>query len=514
MAEDLSERQRELTEQRRQKAAALRAAGQEPYPARVARSHTLAEAEAEFVAFEEAAGESNVAAAGGAGPQVVVAGRVTALRDLGKIAFLDLRDGSGKLQLHCGRERFQSSEGGTAEEGSGGWELLGSLDLGDFVEARGTMMRTRRGEMSVDVTGWRLLTKALRSPPEKFHGLQDVEARYRQRYLDLQANPESRAVFETRSRVIATLRRWMDARGFLEVETPVLQPEAGGAAARPFVTHFQALDEERYLRIALELHLKRLIIGGFDKVYEVGRIFRNEGVSTRHNPEFTMMESYEAYTDYLGVAGMVEELVAHLAEAVTGSTRVPWGERTIELAPPWRRLTVAEAVQEHAGVDLGAYRSEEALRGLLREQGIAVPEQGGWAKLFDALMSERVEPALVQPTFLLDWPVETTPLAKRTAADASLVERFEAFMVGWEVANAYSELNDPDEQRTRFAEQRALQAAGDEEAELGDEDFLVALEHGMPPTGGLGIGIDRLVMVLTNSPSIRDVILFPQLRRS
>lgn len=225
-------------------------------------------------------------------------------------------------------------------------------------------------------------------------------------------------------------------------------------------------------------------------------------------------ESYEAYTDYLGVAGMVEELVAHLAEAVTGSTRVPWGERTIELAPPWRRLTVAEAVQEHAGVDLGAYRSEEALRGLLREQGIAVPEQGGWAKLFDALMSERVEPALVQPTFLLDWPVETTPLAKRTAADASLVERFEAFMVGWEVANAYSELNDPDEQRTRFAEQRALQAAGDEEAELGDEDFLVALEHGMPPTGGLGIGIDRLVMVLTNSPSIRDVILFPQLRRS
>ena len=500
MTEELSERQRELHQQRRQKAESLRAAGSDPYPARTSRTHTLAQAKAEFVAFEEAAS--------GAAPSVVVAGRVTALRNLGKIAFLDLRDGSGELQLHCGRDAV------THEGESAGWGLLESLDLGDFVEAWGSMMRTRRGEVSVDVEGWRLLAKALRSPPEKFHGLRDVEARYRQRYLDIQSNPGSREVFEVRSRVIAALRRWMDERGFLEVETPVLQPEAGGAAARPFRTHFNALDEARYLRIALELHLKRLIVGGFDKVYEIGRIFRNEGVSTRHNPEFTMMESYEAYTDYLGVAAMVEELVACLAEAATGSTRVPWGDATIELAPPWRRLTVAEAVRDYAGIELEHYRDEATLRTWLRDQGIAVPEQKGWAKLFDTLLSERVEPEFVQPTFLLDWPVETTPLAKRVADDASLVERFEAFVAGWEIANAYSELNDPDDQRCRFEEQQALRRAGDEEAELMDEDFLVALEYGMPPTGGLGMGIDRLVMVLTNSQSIRDVILFPQMRRA
>ena len=500
MTEELSERQRELQQQRRQKAESLRAAGVDPYPARTSRTHTLAQAKAEFVAFEEAAS--------GEVPSVMVTGRITALRNLGKIAFLDLRDGSGELQLHCGR--------GTVTSGreSAGWGLLESLDLGDFVEAWGSMTRTRRGEVSVDVAGWRLLAKALRSPPEKFHGLRDVEARYRQRYLDIQVNPGSREVFEVRSRVIAALRRWMDERGFLEVETPVLQPEAGGAAARPFRTHFTALDEERYLRIALELHLKRLIVGGFDKVYEIGRIFRNEGVSTRHNPEFTMMESYEAYTDYLGVAAMVEELVAYLAERATGSTRVSWGDATIELAPPWRRLTVAEAVREYAGIELEQYRDEETLRTWLRDQRIAAPEQGGWAKLFDTLLSERVEPEFVQPTFLLDWPVETTPLAKRVVDDPSLVERFEAFVAGWEIANAYSELNDPDDQRCRFEEQQALRRAGDEEAELMDEDFLVALEYGMPPTGGLGIGIDRLMMVLTNSQSIRDVILFPQMRRA
>ena len=500
MTEELSERQRELQQQRREKAESLRVAGIDPYPARASRTHTLAQAEAEFVAFEEAPS--------GAAPSVVVAGRVTALRNLGRIAFLGLRDGSGELQLHCSRRAM------TGEGESAGWGLLESLDLGDFVEARGSMMRTRRGEVSVDVEEWRLLAKAMRSPPEKFHGLRDVEARYRQRYLDIQTNPGSRKVFEVRSRVIAALRRWMDERGFLEVETPVLQPEAGGAAARPFRTHFNALDEARYLRIALELHLKRLVVGGFDKVYEIGRIFRNEGVSTRHNPEFTMMESYEAYTDYLGVAAMVEELVAYLAEAVTGSTRVPWGDATIELAPPWRRLTVAEAVREYAGIDLGQYRDEKALRTWLRDQRIAVPEQEGWAKLFDTLLSERVEPEFVQPTFLLDWPVETTPLAKRVENDTSLVERFEAFVAGWEIANAYSELNDPDDQRCRFEEQQALRRAGDEEAELMDEDFLVALEYGMPPTGGLGMGIDRLVMVLTNSQSIRDVILFPQMRRA
>jgi lysyl-tRNA synthetase class 2 len=305
----------------------------------------------------------------------------------------------------------------------------------------------------------------------------------------------------------------MEARGFLEVETPVLQPEAGGAAARPFLTHLNALDEERYLRIALELHLKRLIVGGLDRVYELGRIFRNEGTSTRHNPEFTMMESYQAYADYGDVARMVEELVSTVAQEVLGTTSVQFGTHTLELAPPWRRVTMREALQEYAGVDFFDYRDVASMTALLHEKHIAVPENAGWGKLLDALVSETVEPRLIQPTFLLDYPVELSPLAKRRTDEPSLVERFEAFAAGWELGNAYSELNDPVDQPARFASQVALQDAGDDEAEMVDEDFLVALEHGMPPTGGLGIGIDRLVMVLTNSESIRDVILFPLLRR-
>ena len=500
MTDAPSERLQELTAQRLEKAAALRAEGVDPYPARGGGQVTAAaEARATFETYEAGAGKADEPPP----PlETRVAGRITNLRNLGKLAFLDVRDGSGTIQLMCRRNALLD-----------GWAVLQALDLGDFVEAAGALIRTRTGEVSVDATELILLTKALRPPPEKFHGLQDVESRYRQRYLDLQANDDAREVLVQRSRIVAAVRRFMEGRGFLEVETPVLQGEVGGAAARPFQTHLNALDEERYLRIALELHLKRLIVGGLDRVYELGRIFRNEGTSTRHNPEFTMMESYEAHADYLDVARMVEELVSTVAQEVLGTTSVRFGEHTLELAPPWRRVTMREALQEYAGVDFFEYREVGAITGLLHEKGIPVPENAGWGKLLDALVSATVEPQLIQPTFLLDYPVELSPLAKRKREEPSLVERFEAFAAGWELGNAYSELNDPVDQRERFASQLALQAAGDEEAELVDEDFLVALEHGMPPTGGLGIGIDRLVMVLTNSESIRDVILFPLLRR-
>ncbi len=492
-----SERLRELRRQRLQKAGALRAAGVDPYPARGGGPLTrIAEARSRFEAAE-AAGTADADA-----PPVRVAGRITNLRRLGKLAFLDLRDGSGAVQLMCRRNLLGD-----------GWTLLASLDLGDFVEAAGAMLRTRTGEVSVDAAELRLLTKSLRPPPEKFHGLQDVEARYRQRYLDLQANEDSRAVLVRRSRIVAAVRRFMESRGFLEVETPVLQSEAGGAAARPFATHLNALGEERYLRIALELHLKRLIVGGLDRVYELGRIFRNEGVSTRHNPEFTMLESYQAYADYHDVARMVEDLVAAVAQEVLGTTSVRVRGEQLELAPPWRRLTMRDALREYAGVDFFDYRDAASMTALLREKRVPVPENAGWGKLLDALVTATVQPHLVQPTFLLDYPVEISPLAKRHPDDPSLVERFEVFAAGWELGNAYSELNDPVDQRERFAAQLALARAGDDEAELVDEDFLVALEHGMPPTGGLGLGIDRLAMLLTDSESIRDVILFPLLRR-
>ncbi len=494
MPDSDSDRLRDLIAQRRHKADALRARGIDPYPARVSRSHTIDAARTAFAQAEAGAADPLTA---------TVAGRVMAVRNMGHLAFLDLQDGSGRLQLHCRPDAL----------GPGAWSLLDAIDLGDFLQATGPLIRTRRGEISVDVRDWRLLTKALRPPPEKFHGLQDMEARYRQRYLDLLMNEESRAVFLARSRIISAIRRFMDGRGFMEVETPVLQPEAGGAAARPFVTHFNALDEDQVLRIALELHLKRCIIGGLDRVYEIGRVFRNEGVSTRHNPEFTMLESYQAYADYHAVAEMVEQLVSALARDLHGSTHIPWGVHTIDLTPPWRRVTMRNAILEHVGVDFLDYRTPAAMRALLDQRHIPHDPAAPWYKLLDALLSEAVEPHLLQPTFLLDWPVEISPLAKRTTADPRLVERFEAFIGGGEIANAYSELNDPDDQRARLLAQRALKARGDDEAEQIDTNFLLALEHGMPPTGGLGIGIDRLVMLLTNSPSIRDVLLFPHLRR-
>jgi lysyl-tRNA synthetase class 2 len=358
----------------------------------------------------------------------------------------------------------------------------------------------------------RVLAKALQPPPEKWRGVTDVELRYRQRYLDLMSNDEARRRFALRSRIISSIRRFMESQGFMEVETPVLQTDAGGAAARPFKTFYNALDEERFLRISLELHLKRLLVGGFDKVYEIGRIFRNEGLSTRHNPEFTMMESYEAYADYNRVATMVEQLIATVAQEVLGTLKVPHGDLLLDLTPPWPRVTMRDALIQYAGFDFKACRDEGELREWMRTNHIHAAPGLGWGKLVDEIFSERVQPHLQQPVFIMDYPIELSPLAKRKPDDPSLVERFEPFMGGVEIGNAYSELNDPLDQRDRFVTQLAARDRGDDETELIDEDFLEALEHGMPPAGGLGIGIDRLAMILLNEPSIREVILFPQLR--
>ncbi len=480
----------EYFEQRLAKAERLRDRGIDPYPPRSRRTHTTVDA---LAAFER--DEANAAS-------VTIAGRITARRTMGKAAFLDLRDGSGRLQTYVKRDIA----------GEETFALLDDLDLGDFIEVEGPLFRTKTGEPTVEARRIAVLAKALRPPPEKWHGLHDVEVRYRQRYLDLSANEDARRTFALRSRAIAAIRRFMDGEGFIEVETPVLQPSAGGAAARPFVTHYNALDRDYALRISLELHLKRLLVGGFDKVYEIGRIFRNEGLSTRHNPEFTMMESYEAYADYLRVAEMVERMVAAVAQDVLGTTRVVFGEHEIDLAPPWRRLTFRQALIEYTGIDFVEHPTLEALRPKAEAFGATVEPGMGWGKLLDELFSGRAQPHLIQPTFLLDYPAELSPLAKRKPGDPTLVERFEPFIAGIELGNAYSELNDPIEQRRRFEEQLRLRAAGDEEAELLDEDFLRALEHGMPPAGGLGIGIDRLVMALTGQRSIREVILFPQLR--
>ena len=480
----------EIIALRRTKLERIRSRGADPYPTRFHRTHTAQEATG--LLQDDSTPEDTV----------VVAGRITAMRQMGKATFLDLRDGSGRIQAYLKQETL----------GPQTYDTLRDIDLGDILGVSGTLFRTRTGEPTVQVHSLTLLAKALRLPPEKWHGLQDVEVRYRQRYLDLMANPSVRDTFVNRSRIISAIRRFLDSRGFLEVETPVLQATAGGAAARPFVTHHNTLDRDFYLRVALELHLKRLIVGGFDKVYEIGRIFRNEGVSTRYNPEFTMLESYQAYADYTDVMEMVEEMISGVAQEVVGGTRVPWGDTSIDLTPPWPRIPLRDAIRQHSGVDFEAHPDTESMREAVAGCGIPVDESWGRGKLIDELMSAKVQPNLVQPTYLTDYPVELSPLAKRKPDNPPLVERFELFIAGMEVGNAYTELNDPIDQRQRLLEQARLRAAGDEEAEIADEDFLIALEHGMPPTAGLGLGIDRLVMVLTGNTSIREVILFPALR--
>lgn len=487
----------ELIELRLEKLARLRARGIDPYPPRLRRTHTAAEAIAAFEAWESAGSEGDA-------PAVSVAGRIAALRDMGKAAFLDVRDGSGRIQCYLKKDNI----------GDDAYAGIADLDLGDFLGVSGRLFRTRTSEITVEARDYTVLAKALRPPPEKWRGIEDVEVRYRQRYLDLMTNPDVREIFRKRSSVVAAIRRFLDARGFMEVETPVLQPEAGGAAATPFVTHHRALDQDFFLRISLELHLKRLIIGGFDRVYEMSRIFRNEGVSWKYNPEFTMLETYQAYADYNDVARMVEEMVSGVARDVFGGTTVQFGGHTLDLASPWHRVTMRDALIEHSGIDFEELRTRDKLLEELQRRKLSDIDPGwSWSRLLDEAVSHYVEPKLIQPTFLLDYPKEISPLAKSKPGAPGIVERFEVFCAGFELGNAYSELNDPVDQRERFETQARLAAAGLEEVETLDEDFLVALEHGMPPTGGFGMGIDRLVMILTGQKSIREVILFPQLRR-
>lgn len=471
----------------------MRAAGINPFPARFTGRGSIADARALGDGLEPGAGATG---------QVTIAGRLVARRGQGKTVFADVEDRSGTVQAWATLDRL----------GDDGLSLLAGAHLGDIIGVRGTVVRTRRGEISVAADSVEMLAKALRPPPDRHAGLTDPETRYRQRYLDLMASEDVRSQFVMRARAISGVRRFLDSRGFIEVETPALQPIYGGAAARPLVTHHNEQGRDLFLRIATELYLKRCIVGGLEKVYELGKDFRNEGVSFKHNPEFTMLETYEAYADYEDVAAMLEEMVSAAAVEATGGMKVPWKGGEIDLTPPWRRVRLTDALEETSGIDVLAHPDADSLRAAMRAAGLDAPDTAPWSKLVDGILSQSLEPTLIQPTILLDYPLELSPFAKRREDDPRLVERFEAFCAGMEIANAFSELNDPDDQRERFAMLQADRAAGDDEAQPADEDFLTALEHGMPPTGGLGLGIDRLVMLLTDRHSIREVILFPAMR--
>jgi len=434
---------------------------------------------------------------------VKIAGRIMAIRGHGKAAFFDIQDQTGRLQMYIKKD-------GVTEET---FQLYKLLDIGDIVGIEGQVFRSKKGEISVAVSDLTLLSKSLRPLPEKWHGLKDTDIRYRQRYLDLITNPEVKQTFLLRSKIITTMRRYLDERGFIEVETPVLSPIAGGAAARPFITHHNALDIDLYLRIATELYLKRLIVGGFEKVYEIGKDFRNEGISIKHNPEFTMMELYQAYADYKDMMDLMEDMVAYIAKEVLGTTKVNYQGEEIDLTPPWKRMTMVEAVKHYTDIDFSQVKSDEEARDIARKLHIEdVDDDATKGKILNLIFEEKVEANLVQPTFIYDYPIEISPLAKKIEANPNFTYRFEAFITGREMANAFSELNDPIDQKERFLQQLKEREAGNEEAHAFDEDYIIALEHGMPPTGGLGVGIDRLVMLLTDSYSIRDVILFPTMR--
>ncbi|MQG14975.1 MAG: lysine--tRNA ligase [SAR202 cluster bacterium] len=492
----MADREDTLLENRVTKLARIRANGLDPYPARFHRTFDSATATALFEELEETDPPDERL------QNVSLAGRITSMRTMGKAAFLDLQDASGSIQALLRQNNLED-----------GFDLLKNLDIGDHLGVRGNLIRTRTGQVTIDALELTVTAKGMRPLPEKYHGLRDVETRYRQRYLDLIANQdEVMPVFVLRSKVIRGIRRFLDDRGFLEVDTPVLVPVAAGAHAKPFVTHHNALDQQLYLRIATELYLKRLIIGGFDKVYEIGRVFRNEGIDQDHNPEFTLLESYEAYADYNDIMEMVEQMVSTIAIEVNGSTKVIIGEDVIDFAPPWQRVSLREELEKRSGVDLESY-NDDALRQKAGEVGIDTKVLESRGRLIDKLLSTFVEPRLIQPTFVLDYPEEMSPLAKAKPDSPGYVERFEAFAFGMEIANSYSELNDPKIQRERFETQAQIQRLYEnEEVDRQDDDFLTAMEYGMPPTGGLGIGIDRLVMLLAGQPSIRDVLLFPQMR--
>ena len=436
------------------------------------------------------------------GKEVSVAGRMMVKRIMGKASFCKIQDKQGVIQCYVARDDL----------GEDAYAEFKKMDIGDIIGVKGFVFRTKTGEITVHTKELTLLTKSLKPLPEKFHGLQDTDVRYRQRYLDLIVNPEVRDTFVKRSQILREIRRFLDDRGFMEVETPMLVPNAGGAAARPFETHYNALDEDVKLRISLELYLKRLIVGGLERVYEIGRVFRNEGVDTRHNPEFTLMELYQAYTDYNGMMELTEDMFRHLAKVVCGSTTITYQGTEIDLGKPFDRLTMIDAVKKYSGVDFDAVKTLEEARALAKEHGIAFEDRHTRGDIINLFFETYCEENLIQPVFIMDHPVEISPLTKKKPTDPTKVERFELFIYGREMCNAYSELNDPVDQRARFAAQDAMAAAGDAEANHTDEDFLNALEIGMPPTGGIGYGIDRLVMLLTDSAAIRDVLLFPTMK--
>lgn len=473
---------------RLEKVESLRHQGIEPYADRYERTHLAQEIIDQFEVLEN--------------QEVCIAGRMMSKRDQGKVIFAHLQDFSGRIQIYIKAD----------ELGTEWFDLISAFDIGDIIGVKGNVFRTRRGEISVHAREVQMLSKSLLPLPEKFHGLTNVEMRYRRRYLDLIVNPEVKKVFVTRSNIIKAMREFLEGRGFLEVETPTLHTIAGGASARPFITHHNTLDMDLYLRIALELPLKRLIVGGFDKVYEIGRNFRNEGISIKHNPEFTMMELYQAFANYEDIMKLMEEMIAYIVQKVQGTLEITYQGQEINYTTPWRRLPMIEGIKEYAGVDFTQILTDEEAIKAAEEKGLYVAPGSTRGHIINEFFEEFVESKLIQPTFVIGHPVEVSPLAKRNAAQPEYTDRFEAFIYGRELGNAFSELNDPIDQRERFEAQVAKRDSGDDEAHMMDEDFVMALEYGLPPTGGLGIGIDRLVMLLTDSASIRDVILFPTMR--
>ncbi len=486
--EQSGEELNELMQSRRDKLAAISAKGIEPFGRHYEATHHAQEVLDGFAELE--------------GKPVKVAGRIMAIRGHGKAGFANIRDMSGQIQLYLRQDVL----------GDEAYDIVHQFDLGDIIGAEGEVFRTRTGEISIKVSQFQFLTKALRPLPEKWHGLKDVEIRYRQRYLDLIVNPEVQRAFLMRSKMIQAIRRTLDARGFLEVETPMMHAIAGGAAAKPFITHHNALDMKLYMRIAPELYLKRLIVGGFEKIYELNRVFRNEGISIKHNPEFTLLELYQAYADHEVIMKLTEEVIAAVAQEVAGTTQITYQGQAIDLTPPWRRITMAEAVRQFSGIDFSNIHSVEEARKAAESIGVHYEKSHGVGAILNAIFEEKAEEHLVQPTFIVKYPTEISPLAKRCQDDPDFTDRFEGFIFSREIANGFSELNDPVDQKERFLGQVAQRESGDAEAHMMDEDFVTALEFGMPPTGGLGIGIDRLAMFLTDSYSIRDVILFPHMR--
>lgn len=474
---------------RRKKLDELREKGINPFGAKFLASHKAAEVMEHFDVLEDT--------------PVVVAGRIMAKRNMGKATFAHIQDFSGQIQIYVR----------VNEVGEETYDLFTHFDIGDIVGISGKVFKTRKGEISVWADQITLLSKSLRPLPEKWHGLKDVELRYRQRYVDLIVNPEVKDVFITRSRIIKAIRNYLDNKGFLEVETPMMHPIPGGAAARPFITHHNTLDMDLYLRIAPELYLKRLLVGGLERVYEINRNFRNEGISTKHNPEFTMLELYQAYADYNDMMDLTEELIATAAKEVLGTSMVEYEGRQIDLTPPWPRIPMLDAIKQYTGLDFLQAQDDAGAAKAARELGLEIEEGLGRGTIINEVFEEFVEPKLIQPTFITDYPIEISPLAKRKKEDPRYTDRFELFIYAREMANAFSELNDPIDQEQRFRQQVEQRASGDDEAHRMDEDYINALEYGMPPAGGLGIGIDRLIMLLTNSLSIRDVLLFPQMKR-